>query len=410
MVEFRQAIPVDEAIGRIMEQAVSGQTETVALSEAFGRHLAENVVAGHPVPHFDRSPLDGYAVRAQDTSASAPTRLKVVDAIGAGQMAKRPLQAREAVRIMTGAAIPTGADAVIQLEWVREVREGGEAWVEFDHAFTSGDNVVQRGEDMAEGTILCREGDRIGAGELAVLATFGYGRVKVYRRPRVVVLATGTELLNVDEPLQPGKIRNSNAHMIAGQIRQAGGTCIDRGMLIDDFDLCCGAVEDALREADFVMTTGGVSVGDFDYVPEILRKLGAKVLFNKVAMRPGSVTTVAVKGEQWIFGLSGNPGACFVGFELFARPVLSRALGSRSPHLARSKAVLTADIPKPNPFTRFIRARAQFEGSRIGVGAIGPDKSGIVSSLSAANALIVAPGGTRSFVAGEEMEIIWLKV
>jgi molybdopterin molybdotransferase len=336
--------------------------------------------------------------------------LREIDRIGAGQVSARRLDKGETVRIMTGAPIPDGADAVVPLELVRERENGNgdERRIGITRRFQPGDNISRRGEDIPEGAVLLNKGRRIAAGEMALLATFGCTHVHVFARPTVGVFATGNELLTPSEPLAPGKIRDSNSYMLLAQIREAGAKARLYGILPDDFELCLSRVEQALAETDVLLVTGGVSVGDYDYVQKILNELECDVLFNKVAMRPGSVTTAAVKGNKWLFGLSGNPSACFVGFELFVRPLLMTMLGAEAPFRPWSKAKLTHDIRKANPFTRFIRARIDIAESQITVRKVGLDKSGAVSSLAEANGLIVAPGGTKGLAAGDMVDVMWL--
>ena len=197
--------------------------------------------------------------------------------------------------------------------------------------------------------------------------------------------------------------------MIAAQVERAGGEPVLLGKLPDDLEACTEAVKQALKETDMLITTGGASVGDYDYVPEIIKRLGAATLFNKVAMRPGSVTTVAETNGKLFFGLSGNPSACFVGFELFGRPIIRRALFSNKPHLKKTQAVLGTDFPKPNPFTRFARAKLnQHEDSMTAVPA-GLDKSGSVTSIAEADGLIILPGGTRGYEKGMSVDILLLE-
>ena len=408
MLEKRQPIAVETAVERVAACIKTLPIIEKPLEEADGDILAESVIADHDVPPFDRSPYDGYAIRAEDTaqaSRTEPVRLKVVDKIGAGDVAKKAIEPGTAIRIMTGAALPKGADAIVKLELTRE--EGDAVWI--NRRFHSGDNLSLQGEDAKKGTPILDAGRPITPGVKAVLATFGYARVKVYKKPTVGVIATGSELLDIDEPLVPGKIRNSNAYMILSQIKKAGGIPLDLGRMADDFEQSYRAVKRGLDVADVLITTGGVSVGDFDYLPAIYKKLGAEVLFNKVAMRPGSVTTVARLGDQLLFGLSGNPSACFVGFELFAAPYIKGLQGNRLPYLTKMKAVLGHDFPKANPFTRFVRAKVTWEeGDRAIVHPVGLDKSNAVVSLAETNALMVLPGGTKGYEKGALVDILLL--
>ena len=271
------------------------------------------------------------------------------------------------------------------------------------------EHIALKGEETKKGDVLVSKGTRINPGVTAFLATFGYADVAVVKQPVVGVLTTGSELLDVNEPLEPGKIRNSNSYMALAQIVRSGGIPKYLGKLEDDFDRCYEAVEKALEEVDILLTTGGVSVGDYDYLPAIYEKLGANVLFNKIAMRPGSVTTVAERNGQLLFGLSGNPSACYVGFELFVRPIVRSFLHSPRPHLHKTKAVLNGRFKEPNAFTRMVRGEITDEGGRLLVTPVGMDKSGAISSLAAANALIVLPGGEQGYDNGAEVAVLHLE-
>mgnify|MGYP001025539760 CR=1 FL=1 len=405
MVEKRQPIAVKEAIERVIKRVAQLEKEAVPLEEAYGRILAEPVRASHHVPPFDRSPYDGFAVRSVDTKgASGESRLsfRVIDHIGAGVVSSHTIGAGEAVRIMTGAPLPDGADAVVMLE--QAVITGDMFTIR--KPFDPLENVSLMGEDAQEGEVIVEAGTFIQPGVTAVLATFGYTEVRVAKKPVVGLLATGTELVDVHEPLEPGKIRNSNGPMIAAQLARMGIQCRLLGSLPDDEDACFDLVKKAVEECDAVITTGGVSVGDFDFLPAVYARLGADVLFNKVQMRPGSVTTVAHVKNTFLFGLSGNPSACFVGFELFVRPALLAMMGSGKPYLPYEKAVLEADFAKPNPFNRFIRAVYTSAPSGAVARPAGFNKSNSVTSIARGNAFIVLPGGTRGFRKGDEVDVL----
>ncbi|MEN1937527.1 gephyrin-like molybdotransferase Glp [Paenibacillus sp. 102] len=412
MVTKRTPISVGECVHKVMEYAKNGIKEMIPLELAYGRFLAEDLIADHNVPWFDRSPYDGFAVRAEDTekaNSDQPISLKVVGEIGAGTVFHGQVRAFEAVRIMTGAPIPEGCDAVVMLELVKEYTESNQKFIEMKRSLNKGHNISFAGEDAKKGTILVKKGTYINPGISALLATFGYSKVPVAKKPIVGVLATGSELLEVSEPLTLGKIRNSNSYMILAQIERAGGNVKYLGKLSDEFDSCFAAVKNSLTEVDILITTGGVSVGDYDYLPAIYEKLGASVLFNKVAMRPGSVTTVAQLNGKLLFGLSGNPSACYVGCELFVRPVIRTYLFNDKPHLKRESAYLGEDFVKPNPFTRFVRGTLSYNKGQLIVSPSGFNKSGAVSSLARADAFIVLPGGSRGYKKGMVVDVLLLE-
>ncbi|WP_438318946.1 molybdopterin molybdotransferase MoeA [Sporosarcina sp. FA9] len=407
MVEIRKPIPVAHAVELVMKHAYPLESEEIPLENAYGRILAEPLLAKHDVPPFDRSPYDGYAIRSEDTDgASGDSRVPfhVIGEIGAGHVADRPINKGEAFRIMTGALIPENANAVVMFEQTVETEDA----FTIRKPFSKGENISYKGEDAKEGEHLIDAGALIHPGTIALLATFGYALVNVAKQPVVGILSTGTELLNVDEELVPGKIRNSNGPMIMAQLDRMGIDYKSYGMHADDLDSCAQMVEQAIEETDVLITTGGVSVGDYDHLPMIYERLGAKVLFNKVAMRPGSVTTVAVLGEKLLFGLSGNPSACFTGFELFARPAILHMMGADKPYMPRMTAELSEDFQKPNPFTRFVRAIWESTPDGVVARPAGFNKSSAVSSIARGNCIIVLPSGTRGFTAGMKVDILLL--
>ncbi|MEC1155550.1 molybdopterin molybdotransferase MoeA [Cytobacillus horneckiae] len=412
MVEKRTPIPVKEAVKKVMDYKVEGNIEFVSILHSNNRFLAQDLTATSDVPHFDRSPYDGFAVRSIDTqtaSLSNEIEFEVVDHIGAGFVSEKQIGPFQAVRIMTGAQIPEDCDAVVMLELAKAYEKNGRNYMSIKRSYQPGDNVSFKGEDAKTGDALVEKGTKINPGIQAILATFGYAEVPVVKKPLVGLFATGTELLEVEDELQPGKIRNSNSTMLAAQIERAGAEVKYFGKLPDEFDTCYEAVKSAVNEVDMLITTGGVSVGDFDYLPAIYEKMKAEVLFNKVAMRPGSVTTVAQLDGKLLFGLSGNPSACYVGFELFTRPIIRHMLYSKKPHLRKEKAILKADFPKANPFTRFVRATVSIENGKLVTSPSGVDKSNIVMSLAGANALMLLPGGTRGYGIDDEVDVFMLE-
>jgi molybdopterin molybdotransferase len=404
-MEQRKPISVAEAIDRVIHHAQLLGEETVSLFESYGRILAQPIIAVHDVPHFDRSPYDGFAIRSVDSAgATGGNRIEfsVVDHIGAGIVSNKTLSKNEAVRIMTGAPLPSGADAIVMFE---QTIESGDSFT-IRKPFEELENVSLQGEDVKEGEEIIEVGSLIHPGTVALLATFGYDKVQVAKQPIVGILSTGTELLDVSEPLASGKIRNSNGPMIAAQLARMGISCKMYGLSADNLESSLEMVKSAAKETDCLITTGGVSVGDFDFLPAIYERLGAEVLFNKVAMRPGSVTTVAVANGRYLFGLSGNPSACFTGFELFVRPALLKMMGADKIYLPQTTAVLAEDFTKANPFSRFIRA--VYDGATIR--PAGFNKSNAVSSIARGNALIVLPGGSRGFTIGDKVDVLLLGV
>ncbi|QKJ39978.1 molybdopterin molybdotransferase MoeA [Bacillus altitudinis] len=410
MMERRQPIPVEEAVKKVHQFQKHGQVEWVPLKNSLGRWLAEDILADHDVPAFDRSPYDGFALRAEDTkdaSSEHPVEFEVIDHIGAGIVSAKTIGPFQAIRIMTGAKIPKGANVVIMLELTKTFEKDGKSMMSLKRPLKKGDNISRQGEETLKGNVMIKKGSKVTPGVTAILATFGYAVVPVAKKPVIGIISTGTELLQVSDAMVDGKIRNSNLSMVYAQVLEAGGEPLDLGGVSDDFDQSYAAVKAALSKVDMLITTGGVSVGDFDFLPAIYEKLGAEVLFNKVAMRPGSVTTVAaLPNGQLLYGLSGNPAACFVGFELFVKPIIYKWCLKENPFPVFAEAKLTHDFPKANPFTRFVRASLDFAGSQLSVTPTGLDKSSAVTSIAHADCFIVLPGGTRGFSTGDQVSVL----
>ncbi|MEW9671975.1 gephyrin-like molybdotransferase Glp [Ammoniphilus sp. 3BR4] len=412
MVERREVVSVREAVEKVMREVKGVELEKVPIEWSDGRFLGVDLIAEQPIPSFDRSGFDGYAVRAadlQEASMEQPVDLEVLEEVGAGAVPSVTVGESQAVRIMTGAQMPHGADAVIMLELTEDVLCDGKKRVRIKRPVRSGDNVIFTGQDAKAGTVLVSKGTVINPGVKALLATLGHREVTVAKKPVIGLFVTGNELLDIDEPLVPGKIRNSNSYMIAAQITRSGGEPKYMGKLPDHLDTCYEQIHNALEEVDILITTGGVSVGDYDYMPAIYEKLTAQVLFNKIAMRPGSVTTVASWKGKLLFGLSGNPSACYVGFELLVRPVVRSLLCTPNPHLKKIQAMLDTDFLKANPFTRFVRSKIAYREGRVVVSPSGLDKSNVVTSLAQSDSLMILPGGTRGYEKGRDVDVLLLE-
>lgn len=412
MMEKRTPLPINQAVEKVMEHVTVGKTEVISLEDSDQRYLGEDIVATNDVPLFTRSGFDGYALRSVDTtdaSSEQPIRLKVVEELGAGMVAAKEIGPFEATRIMTGTMVPPGCDAILMLEAVKEVEKNGEKFIVVKRKVNTGDHISYQGEEAKKGDVVLKKGTKIGPGLMAVLATFGYSKVRVAVKPRIGIFVTGSELLDVDEPLQNGKIRNSNSFMIASQVRRAGGEPVYLGKIPDVLDSCKNAITAALKHVDMLITTGGVSVGDYDLLPAVYQALNAEVLFNKVAMRPGSVTTVAILEGKLLFGLSGNPSASYVGFEIFTRPVVRKMLVGEHAQQRAMVAHLNVNYPRANPLTRFVRSKLYVEDGRLWVDPIGIDKSNVVMSLSQTDSLAVLPGREQGFQRGDQIQVLLLE-
>ncbi|MEK4460837.1 gephyrin-like molybdotransferase Glp [Paenibacillus sp. FSL H8-0315] len=407
----REALQVKEAQAKIIKYANPLESEDVSLDECCGRYLAEKVIAPHPFPAFNRSSMDGYAIIAGDTRNCVNGQvvwLEIVDNIPCGAVPALDITPGTAARIMTGAQVPVGADAVVMLEVTERREEEGKTYVGIRKKLEANSNITPQGFELSQGDLVLPTGRLISAGDIAVLAAFGIHTVKVYRRPKVAIFATGTELLEVHEPLKPGKIRNSNSPMLEALVKETGGVPVMLGAIVDDLELARSKVQMALETYDFVITTGGVSVGDYDIMGDLVREQSGNMLFNKVTMRPGSVTTAAVRGGKLLLALSGNPGACFVGFQLFARPVISLMQSSSKPFLPEWSATLGTDYKRVNNFTRFVRARLEIkDGSLFAYPAL-IDESSVTVTIKDSDCLIVVPPEEKGLSAGDKVTVIKL--
>ena len=337
-------IAVAEAIQIVKEQTSALSSELVPLDRARGRYLAEDIVADSDLPPFDRSQMDGYALRAND-ARRAPARLKIVGESAAGHGWHSELKPGEAVRIMTGAPVPTGADSVQQVEITSELNEAnGFAVVEILQAVMPGRSIVRRGSEIKAGEIVLHSGEQVGAAAMALLASFGYAQIKMARQPRVAVLATGSELVAVDQKPDRDQIRDSNNFSISAYAELAGAIVERLPLAGDDTSLLKRQIAEASDHSDVVVTSGGVSVGVYDFTKPALRELAAEIFFERVALRPGKPTVFArLPNGPLFFGLPGNPVSVSVTFNLFVR--LAEA-GLCSHAVSKLLSSVTATCPR----------------------------------------------------------------
>ena len=396
---------VEEALERILAEIGRLEPETVALPEAVGRVLAQSVASREEVPPFANSAMDGYALRSNDTQAAstkAPRRLHLVGIVQAGSVSERAVGAGEAMRILTGAPVPPGSDAVIQ----QELTQAGEGWVEVQQPVAVGNNVRHAGEDIQRGTLVLQEGARVGPSEIGVLASLGFAEVTVYRRPVVAILATGDELVEVHENLRPGQIRNSNSYLVAAAVTLAGGIPRRLGIARDQVEELRTKLL-AAEEADLIITSGGVSVGDYDLVKDIMRERGI-IDFWRVNLKPGKPLAFGRLGGTPLLGLPGNPVSAAVTFELFARPVLRKMQGFT--HLLRPvvQARLLDGIQETSNRRQYVRARVEWRAGGFVATTTGRQDSHILSSMLGANALLVIPEGSPPVQPGEMVQAMLL--
>lgn len=377
---------IEEALALVLAQVSVLAGEDVSTAAAAGRVLAEDAVAVTDLPPFASSAMDGYAVRAADT----PGPLRVVDHAAAGRPATRHVGAGDAVEISTGAVVPEGADAVVPIE-----RATGAVEVE---RVAPGENVRRRGGDVAAGAVVAPAGTRLGPAQLGALAAAGLATVRCARRPRVALLATGSELRPPGSHLAPGEIYESNSVLIAAQLAQENAKVELLPVVGDDRDAMRDALERAL-DCDVVITSGGVSVGPHDLVRGTLAALGVTEVFWRVAVRPGKPLAFSVRGETLVFGLPGNPVSSLVAFELFVRPALRALQGARAPGPSYAFGRLTRAVQRNAQRDELVRSRR--DGAQLE--PLGAQDSHMIVHAASANALVLVPRGQGELAAGTEV-------
>jgi molybdenum cofactor synthesis domain-containing protein len=401
---FDKLIEYPEAERLVLENVSLLPVEDVPLVEARGLALAENLKARFDSPPFDNSAVDGYAVRSAD--AEAGRSFRVVDEAPAGRPATKSVGEGEAVKIFTGGVIPEGADAVVMVE---NTSGWGEEF-ELKRATSPGQNVRESGEDVRRGDVILTRGTEVGPPEIALAATQGYGGLPVYRRPKVVVLSTGTELVEPgSRDLERGEIYDSNSFAVISQAHEVGAEARRISAASDEADVIRDAVKEALETADVVVTSGGVSVGEKDLVKATMLELGVEQIFWGVRFKPGKPLFFGIRDGVRLFGLPGNPVSAMVCFELFVRPALMKMMGREDRGRPRIEVYFEEDVK--NQFGRMHAMRVSLERAEKGwlARSVGAQGSGLVSSLTRADALaLIGPesGGVR---AGEPVEAIVLR-
>jgi molybdopterin molybdotransferase len=389
-------IPVAEGQARILAQVVRPLApEPVALTDALGRVLARDVAAPFDVPPADNSAVDGYAIRAADLVSSERATLRVVSDLAAGSTFQSTLAPGEALRIMTGAPMPAGADTVVPQELAE--REDGDVRLQ---AVPAGANVRARGEDVRAGAVVLRAGCVLRPQELGLIASLGQGEAWVHARPRVAVLSTGDEVVEPGLPRRPGQIYDANRFSCQGLVEAAGGVPLDFGIVPDVRDVLRARLLEAAEVAHVVLTSGGVSVGLYDLVKQVLGEIGG-IDFWQVAMQPGRPFAVGKIGESHFFGLPGNPVASMLCFLLFVRPALWKLAGRRELEPPRFTAVAAEPMPKKPGRREFKRGILRPTERGWEVATTGPQGSGILSSMVLANCLIVLEEPRGDVKAGE---------
>lgn len=397
-------IQIEQALEIIRSHIECLPAESVPLASATGRILAEDCIADHDLPPFRRATMDGYAVRSADLNKT-PARLEVVGEVAAGAVYRDEVAAGKAVRIMTGAPVPEGADSVQRVEST----ELDGQMVTILEPTTPGQFVTPRGAEARRGNVIIEKGRRLFAPEMGALAAFGYARARVARAPRVAVISTGSELVTVEEQPGPGQIRNSNAFSLASAAERVGCMAHNLGTVSDKKALLTRELARAFESHDVVITSGGVSMGLYDLVKVALNNLGVEVLIEKVALKPGKPIVFGKRGSKLFFGLPGNPVSALVTFNLFVRPALLGMMGSMQPSLTVARAALTARAKPALERTSYLPGRLRYAGSHLQVETLKWVGSSDLVGFVNANCLIILPTGKQPIEAGEEVRVLLLE-
>lgn len=394
-------IRVEEALNIVLGVVKRMDAEKSGIIDSFGRILAEDIKSDCDIPAFDYSAMDGYALRAADikgASADKGVKLKVAGEFRAGGDTSARVEKGQAVKIMTGAPIPEGADAIVMVEDTK--MEGGN--VEVFKEAEKGDNIRLAGEDIKKGDLVISKGTLLREGHVGMLAALGIPGVNVTRRPKVAILATGDEVISIDEDIKPGKVRNSNAYSLHAQVLACGGIPVNKGVARDDIEGLKAKLRSCL-DCDIIITSGGVSMGEYDYVKDVMTDMGMDLKFWKVAMRPGKPNLFGVINGKPFFGLPGNPVSTMIGFEVFVRPAILKMLGQISDDRREVEAVLEEDIKKKKGLKFFIRAQTRWEDGGYITRTTGAQGSGILSSMSKADSIIILPEDKERVNKGEKV-------
>ena len=403
-------LTVVEASERILAEIQQLDVESVPLRRALGRVCAEDIAAKVTMPPWSNSSMDGYAVRSADITpvmSGEPVKLRVVATIEAGQFASRRLKRGEAMRIMTGAPVPAGADSVIR----KEHTDGGSANVEIRDATDVWKNIRPAGEDFHAGDLLARRGAPVKPALIGVLASSGVSEVKAFKRPRVAIISSGNELVDIDdfdEVVAQRRIVSSNSYTLDALTRVAGGLPVDLGIAADTKASLKRKLESA-RDCDLILTSAGVSVGDLDYTRDVFAALGGEQRFWRVKMRPGAPLAFGMLDDVPWLGVSGNPVSAMVSFELFVRPVLRKMQGHSALFRRTVMVTVEEDVKIGANLTHFLRAVVARDGDGVLVARLtGLQSSGVLTSMVKANALLIVPGDSPKVAKGSQLKALML--
>jgi molybdopterin molybdotransferase len=377
--------------------------EDIDLLSCFGRTLAEDIYASRNVPALNNSAMDGYAVRAADlwgASKEHHISLKLAGEIAAGTVVEAEAGAGQAMSIMTGAPVPRGADTIVPVEYAKENGEQVSIWLEPK----TGDHIRQIGEDVKQGSLVLAKGQPLAAAQLGMLASLGQKRVNVAQRPRVAIVSTGNEIQEVGEEVSEHFVYKSNSYSLAAQVLDAGGEPLSLGIAPDD-NQKLGQIIAATQDCQLLITTGGISMGKYDLVQEVLKTLGVELVFWKVAIKPGMPTLFGVWQGRLVFGLPGNPVACMITFEQFIRPAIYKLLGRDNIKPIYVNAILSESIKKKPGRVHLLRVTLNLKNGQYYASINGPQGTGILSSMLGADGLLMIPADRENVNEGEQLTV-----
>jgi molybdopterin molybdotransferase len=397
-------IPFHEAKSIVEKHIFKMESESVSLFDVGNRILVQDIMATFPSPQFDNSAMDGFVVRAEDTKNTSPENpitLKMVGISSAGTPSGITLNPGECVQCMTGAKIPQGADAVIMVEDSSGFSDA--KFVQIMLEASPGKHIRKKGEEMQEGEILIEKGTRISASEIGTLATFGYGKIEVARKPKIAIFGTGDELIEPGNKLKEGQIYNSNLYVFSELVKRVGGEVFMRNVIKDDKDSLRKFLSEALETCDVIISSGGVSMGRYDYVRDIFMELGVEEYFWKVAQKPGKPLFFGTEKSTLIFGLPGNPVSSYIGFMEWVWPVLGAMMGKEE--AKKVTAILKKSFPREKVKYRFLFGNAWMEDEQLFCQPSAKVGSHMLSSSLEANCILEAEPGDRHLDVGEKITI-----
>ena len=400
---MNKSIDFDAARDLLLDYVTPVTTEKIPLLESAGRILADDLRALESVPPFDRSPYDGYALRASDTvcaSKEHPVTLRILEEVPAGAVPTKPVTSMTATKILTGAPIPEGADTVIPYEFTHFTEET----VTIFEPKESGSNIVKAGEDICKGQLLAGKGTSIDTGLMGTLASQSVAAPLIYRRPLVGIISTGSEVIEMTEALSPGKIRNSNRYTLTAALETIGCEPLYLGIVGDSPDKITAMIMEGLDKCDTLLLTGGVSVGDYDFTPAAMEKAGVKIITRGINMKPGMACAFGVKNDKLVCGLSGNPSSSLTTFYAVVQPVLKKLAG-RSDYMPEEITVtLKHEFKKKSPTTRLLRGKLDLSDGIVTLVCSKEQGNVVLSSTIGCNAMGIVPAGSGPLAAGTKLK------